>query len=160
MLAETHIVNSDLEAAEPLLTEGLDWFRQQGDKAHTAWGLEGLGNVARLKGHFTQAAALYKESLNLKVEIRNQWDIAFSLEALAQLAAMQQQFERAAVLWAAAEQLRATMSMSLDPSRRNIYTSLIPSARAQLGAEAFEAAWAGGRALSLEQAIAFALANP
>jgi non-specific serine/threonine protein kinase len=159
-LAETHMANGDLKAAKPLWTQGLDWFRQQGDRGHTAWGLEGLGNIARLEGQLQQAAALYRQSLNLKVEVLDKWHIAFSFEALAQLAATQQQFERAAVLWGAAEQLRATLNMSLDPSRRNIYTSLIPNARDQLGAEAFEAAWAQGRALPLEQAIAFALDNP
>src|SRR5213594_2339223 len=49
-LAETHMANRDLEAAKPLWTQGLGWFRQQGDQGHTAWGLEGLGNVARLEG--------------------------------------------------------------------------------------------------------------
>jgi tetratricopeptide (TPR) repeat protein len=158
MLAETHMANGDIDAARPLWTEGLDWFHQQGDQAHMAWGLEGLGNIARLEGQLKQAAALYTESLKLKLEVKDKFAIAFSFEALAQLAATQQQFERAAGLWGVAEQLRATLKMSLDPSRRNLYTSLIPTTRDQLGAEAFAAAWAEGRAKTLEQAIAEALA--
>ena len=34
------------------------------------------------------------------------------------------------------------------------------AARASLGEKAFDAAWAAGRALSLEDAVAFALADP
>jgi non-specific serine/threonine protein kinase len=158
-LAETYTVNGDLEAAKPLWEQGLRLFHQEGDKSHISWGLEGLGEVAFLTGQLEQAAAFHQESLKYKAEVMDKLGIAYSFEGLAQVMAAQQQPKRAAVLWGAAEQLRQILNMPLEPSRRSIYTSLIPTARAQLGAEAFAAAWAWGGALPLEQAIAFALGN-
>jgi predicted ATPase len=158
-LAEMHMLNRDLETARQLWEEGLGLFRKEGDKPHIAWGLEGLGDVAFLEGELAQAAALQWESLEYKSEVGDKFGIAFSFAALAQVAAAQQRPERAAVLWGAAEQLRHALNTPLDPSRQNFYISLIPMARDKMGHEAFEAAWAKGQGLMLEQAIEYALAR-
>jgi predicted ATPase len=158
-LAETHLMNGDLEAARPLSEAGLDWFHQQGDKWHMAWGLEHLGTIARLEGQLERAAALYTESLKLRVEVLDKLGVAISLQGFAQLAAVQQQAERAAVLWSAADQLRQNLELRLMPSHMILYTSLISKVRAQLGDEAFAAAWAKGQGLSLAQAVEYAFAD-
>jgi non-specific serine/threonine protein kinase len=157
-LAETHLVNGDLEAARPLCEQGLDLFRQKGDHSHIGWGLEDLGMLAFLERQLEQANALHKESLKHKAKVLDKLGLAFSFEGLAQVAAAQEQPERAAILWGAAEQLRHLLGIPLEPSRRSLYTSLIPTAREQLGAEAFAAAWTEGQIMTLEQATAYALA--
>jgi hypothetical protein len=43
------------------------------------------------------------------------------------------------------------------PDERRDYERIVATARAQLGEEAFAMAWAAGRAMSLDQAIAYAL---
>jgi hypothetical protein len=48
-------------------------------------------------------------------------------------------------------------SLSLSPAERGAYEAAVAAARAALGADAFAAAWAEGRALPLEQAVAEAL---
>lgn len=159
MLAETHLMHGDLEAARRSAEAGLDWFRQQGDKWHIAWGLLQLGTVARMEGQLEHAAALYAESLKLRVEVLDKLGVAASLLAFAQLAALQQQATRAAVLWGAADQLRQTLGIRVFPPQTILYTSLIPKVRAQLGDEAFVAAWAKGRELSLAQAVEYAFAD-
>jgi non-specific serine/threonine protein kinase len=159
LLAETHMANGDLEAAKPLWNDGLKLCRQENDKWQIAWGLEGLGHVERLEGHLERARELYVESLNLKVSVMDRAGINYSLEAFAQLAAMQNQFERAAILWGAAAAMRQTLNLWLPPSREDFYTSLISTAKAQLGVELFSAAWSKGQAMKMQQAIDFAFSS-
>jgi non-specific serine/threonine protein kinase len=160
MLAETHTISGDLEAAESLLQAGLELCRSGNDKWQMALGLEALGNLKRLEGRLAQASELYIESLNLKASVNNKTGIASSLEAFAQLAAAQKQFKRAAILSGAAEQMRQTFTTLLDPSKKELYTSSIPDVRKQLGEAAFETAWAEGRTMKMQEAIDYALALP
>jgi non-specific serine/threonine protein kinase len=160
LLAETHTMDGDLEAAKPLLQHGLDLCRAENDKFHIAWGLEGLGNLERVQEHFQEAGRLYVESMKLKVEVMDKMGITYSLEAFAQLAAAQKQLKRAAILWGAAERLGQSINFSVTLSRSPLYTSSIPETRRQLGDEIFQAAWAEGGALRMHDAIDYALSLP
>jgi hypothetical protein len=64
---------------------------------------------------------------------------------------------RAARLLGAAEALRTVIGVQRPPAARPAYTRDVASARALLDDATFAAAWAAGRALTLEQAIAEAL---
>ena len=158
LTAEIHAAHGELQAASALLEKGLQLCRAEEDKWHTSLGLEGLGNVARLEGRSDEASVFYTESLNLKVSVMDKAGITYLLEAFAQLAAGLNEFERAAVLWGAAEQMHQSLNLLLIPTRQDLYTSLIPSARAQLGEEAFAAAWDRGSTMKMQQAIDYALA--
>lgn len=160
LLAETYMSDENLEAARPLWEKGLELCRQEDDKWHIAWGVEGLGHLERFEEHFERARQLYIESLNLKIRVMDKAGITYSIEAFAQLAAAQKQFKRAAVLWGAGEQLHQTLNLLLPPSREQIYTSLISDARTQLGEEAFHAAWAEGKKKKIQEAIEFAITLP
>jgi non-specific serine/threonine protein kinase len=157
LLAETYISDENLEAARPLWENGLELCREENDKWHIAWGLEGLGHLERLEGNFERAGQLYSESLLLKVGVMDKAGITYGIEAFAQLAASQKQFKRAVVLWGAGERLHQILNLLLPPSREKIYTSLMPQARSQLRQAEFEAAWAEGQAMNMQQAIQYAL---
>ena len=91
--------------------------------------------------------------------------IAQSLEVLAGLAARQQQWKRAARLLGAAVGVCAAIGAtpsawtSRDRSNAEEYERAVRGAREALGEAGFAAAWAAGRALSPNQAIAYALAD-
>src|SRR6266566_418266 len=59
----------------------------------------------------------------------------------------------AAHLWGAAEALREAIGTLLPPVERVPYDRAVEALRTQLGEQAFAAAWAEGRTLSLEQAL-------
>jgi len=160
LLAETHTVHGNPGAARSLWKRGLDLCREEHDRFHIAWGLEGLGSLERLEEHFEQARQLYTESLNLKVGVRDKMGIMYSLASFAQLAAAQKQFKRAATLWGAAEQLGQTLNLLLVPAKDLLYTSLIAEARTQLGEEVFRAAWLEGGTMKMQEAIDYAVALP
>jgi predicted ATPase len=157
LMAEIHIADGKLEIARSLWEQGLDLCREENDKWHIGWGLEGLGNVERLEEHLEQSRQLYTESLNLRVSVMDKAGITYLLEAFAQLAAAQKQFQRAAVLWGAAEQLRQTLNTLRIPSKEILYTSRLPAIRAEMGEKLFREAWAEGRAMKMQQAIEYAL---
>ena len=90
-------------------------------------------------------------------EIGDRGGVAASLEASAGLVTAQKQTEQAVRLWGAAEALREAMGASLRPTDHAEHERSIAAIRAALGEEAFAAASAEGRALTLEDAIRYAL---
>jgi predicted ATPase/DNA-binding XRE family transcriptional regulator len=160
VLAETHMANGNLEAAKPLVQQGLELCRAENDPWQIAWGIEILGNLRRMDGNLEEASRLFVESLHLKVSVKDKLGIIYALEAFAQLAAARKQFHRAGVLWGAADQLSQTIQLHLIPVKLEIYTSLIATARAQLGEDMFTSAWKEGQSMKLQEAIDYALAEP
>jgi hypothetical protein len=65
---------------------------------------------------------------------------------------------KAGRLWGAATAVRAGIGAPLAPGERALQERSLAPVRAACGEEAFAAAWAAGAALSLEQALAEALA--
>jgi non-specific serine/threonine protein kinase len=157
LLAETYTMHGNLEAAKPLLRRGLELARAADDKWQIAWGLEGLGNLARLEGNFEEAWQSYTESLTLKVRVMDKLGIAYCFAAFAKLAAVQKQLERSAVLWGAADQLAQSMSLVLTPSKEGPDKAAFLQTRAQLGEAVFETAWKKGQSMKLPEAVQYAL---
>jgi non-specific serine/threonine protein kinase len=143
--------------ARALCEEALPLARAVEDKVQLMHMLGGIGHAARQQGDYGRARVLYQESLALRQEGRNTHAIAQSLEDFAGLAGRQQQWERAARLLGAAEAVCADLGTALPVAMAAEYWRTVRGARSALGEEAFAAAWAAGRALSLEDAIQFAL---
>ena len=100
---------------------------------------------------------LYEESLALRRELADKRGIAESLEELAGVAGAQGQAERAARLYGAAEALREAIGAPIVPVDRARYERAVAAARTQLDAAAWTRLRAEGRAMPLEEAIAYAL---
>jgi predicted ATPase/class 3 adenylate cyclase len=158
ILATVARYQGDYEGAGALYEESLAISRQLGHQWGIAHSLDGLGHVTSDQGDYAAARALYEESLAIFRQLGDQRGIALALDGLAALAAAHQgQPERAARLSGAAEALREAVGAPLSPHERAEYHRHVAATRAALGEEAFAAAWEAGRALSLEQAVAYAL---
>jgi len=144
-LAQTCLDEGDTVTALRLTEESLATRRELGDRLGVAYVLQCRGRIALEAGDFPAAHAALVESLTLRRNLGEKWGIAVGLACLGELAARQSAWARAARLWAAADALRA------EQERQTA------AARAALGEHAFAAAWAEGRALSPEQAVADAL---
>jgi hypothetical protein len=85
----------------------------------------------------------------------------YALFGLGSVALHQGHLLDAVRLWAAADALREAAHMHLPPATRasSKYDNDLARARAQLGEALFTAAWAEGRAMSVEQAIVYALST-
>lgn len=145
------------DRAWALCEESVTLFRQVRTKGHIAYALRLAGHVARGRSDLPRAVGLYKESLGLYPEVENKWVASEGLEGLALVAALLQDHERAARLFAKAEAVRDTLGLPLSTPDRHEHTKHRGVVHAALGDEAFAVAWAEGRAMSLEQAIEYAV---
>jgi non-specific serine/threonine protein kinase len=116
-----------------------------------------LGDVVRHQGDHDRAVTLFEESLTLHRDLGHKHGIADGLERLAGAACGQGQWERAARLFGAAEALREAIDVPRPPADRPDLERSLVALRAGLDERALAAAWAEGRALTLEQAVAVAL---
>jgi tetratricopeptide (TPR) repeat protein len=159
-LGRTAYLLGDFSGALAWLEESLALFRDLDYTIGVAETLLNLGRAARAQGDSIQAARHFRESLVLLSESRLSSSlIPDCLDGLAGVAGAQGQPERAARLLGIADALRDSADMLLQPAYRAAYERDVAAARAQLDEATFAAAWAAGRALTLEQAIALALSN-
>ena len=108
-----------------------------------------------MRGDHEQARSLHKESLELSRELGDKLLAAESLEGLACSASTSGEEERAARLFGAAEALREAEGYFQAPRERALREPFLGVARSQLWQEAL----AQGRAMSLEEAVEYALSE-
>lgn len=148
-----HATHHDGEVAA-LLQEAIAASQAIGDDICKAWCLTFLGRAAKDQGRYSQSGAIFAETLAIFCDIGHTDGIAFTLEGRAGLAAAQGDTRSAARLFGAAEALRETINRPQLPYERDL-----EAPRLDRGSVMWLAAWQEGRALTLEQAIAYALGN-
>jgi non-specific serine/threonine protein kinase len=151
------MLRDNQQEAERWFTATQEWARAIGADLLTAAALEALGTCAREQGDHHRAAQLFAESLVLVRDSRDPVSLVNNVKSLGAVAAATGRPEQAVRLFGAAEALRDLHGIILPPAERPRLERAIAPARVQLPAPSFAAAWAAGRALSVEQAIAEAL---
>jgi predicted ATPase/DNA-binding CsgD family transcriptional regulator len=155
LLGLMQLEQGELEAARPLLEDSLAICRQAGLETEAVYLALGLARLSARQGDAAAARRQYREELNLLLECNvYQEGIAANLEGLATLEAGQGRPRQAAWLWGAADALREAIGAPMYPVYRAGYEQAIAQAYAQLGEQAFRAAWAEGRLMPPEQALA------
>ena len=141
---------SQFETCIPLFTELQDRHRLAMVRSE-------LAHLERRQGHFAQAKPLYRETIQEWQKLGHRAAIAHQLESFAFIAKAQEETERAARLFGAAEILREQISIPMMPTEHLEYDREVNDLRANMDQAAFAKAWAEGRAMTMEQAIAVAL---
>jgi predicted ATPase len=149
----------DSDRALILLQEGTMLYRELGDGRGIARLLSYQGTVVLYRREYAQAEILLHQSLTLHREMDDTWSIGRFLPVLAAAAFGQGQSERSARLAGAAAALRERLGTPLPPAVLRTHDRMIEAVRARLGDVAFERAWAAGRRLSVEEAVATALSD-
>ena len=157
-LGEVARYRGEYERAKTRGMEALAVFRAMDDEWCVARTLSWLGMVTVYKSDDREAAAGFlREGLALNREIGGWEWTAYCLEGFASLVGAKARGESAARLWGAAEALREEIGSPLQPSDRPDYDRSVAAARTHLDGAAWEAAWKQGRAMSLEEAMDYAL---
>ena len=157
-LADTVRALGDYERAMTLGMESIDLCRQVGDRWRTAAGLRAMGIVSLRQRDYGRAAAFYTESLPLCGR-RYRWVSFQCLEGLGCVASARGQHVRAARLFGAAELVRESLRSNRDSDYQPEIDQHINVTQTSMGRASFEAAYAEGQAMTLEQAIEYALAT-
>lgn len=159
-LGELARLQGDLLRANEAYEECLNVAREIGDRLREAIVLINLGLAAQNEGDATRAEALFKQSLTLALEIRH---LVLKVDDLAYLAGAAEalgHLKRAARLFGAADALYDAYGFSLQSGDLPAWEHSRASVREQLDEATFNALWAEGKAMSLEEAIAYALEEP
>jgi predicted ATPase/class 3 adenylate cyclase/DNA-binding CsgD family transcriptional regulator len=122
----------------------------------SALAIHRLGDVARAEGDIGAAEDLYHDALVIRQKRRFAPDIAETLEALASIAVKQESALEAARLYGAADALRRSLGLARFPVAQSEYDANLEQARLLAGDDAYDAAFAEGAALSVDEAVGYA----
>jgi predicted ATPase/class 3 adenylate cyclase len=147
----------DMGRAAQLTEEAVALFRELGARGDVALGLCNMGWIALLRDDLGRAAHIYRESLSLSWDAGMTLVVQGALEGLACLAAARVEAERAALLWAAAQALHESKNIPRDTDFLAEADARILHVRTGMGEQAWEEAWRKGRAMTLEEAVSYAL---
>ena len=150
-------LGQDDPKARGLYEEGLADFRALDNPSGVALSLINLGNLARSERDFPSARGMFEESLALYWRLGNQAGIDDGITRLGFVAFGQDQHSRAAKLFGAAEKVREALGSHLAPNQQETYDKQVSTLREVLGEDGFASTWSGGRAMTQEQAVEYAL---
>jgi DNA-binding CsgD family transcriptional regulator/tetratricopeptide (TPR) repeat protein len=154
------LLEGDYKRGAALNEEAIAVFREHGYKGGgLELALDNLGWAALLQGDYDRARTSYQESLTLCKELGDKWTALESLEGMACIASSQREAERAARLFGAAAALREEVDSQHTPDEDAWREPYLVAARSRLDEASWEEAWAEGRAMSVEQAIDYALSQ-
>ncbi len=149
------------DRARSYLEEALTIHKEIWHPWGIALGIYDLAGLSMVQRDYTTARTSYEECLQRSNAIGDKMLLASCLEGLA-AAVVAQGIEEgpvselfwAAQLWGVAERLRESIDGPMYPVQRASYEQAIALTSAELGEQAFAAAWAEGRRLTPEQALA------
>ncbi|HET6316165.1 MAG TPA: LuxR C-terminal-related transcriptional regulator [Chloroflexota bacterium] len=160
-LANTHTALGDYDAARRYNEAALALAERHGDVHSQAQVREALGLVALEQGDTRRAAAQFRASARLCLEVGSLELLCYCLVGLAGVALADGAFERAVQLLGAAEGLRERADLGVWPVREVLQRRLVDLIRSRLvGSTAVLAqSWVSGRALSMLVAAELALSD-
>lgn len=147
----------EYDHAGALLEECLTHYERLGVEASQASTCTQLGGVRLYQGRREEALPLLARGLQLYRKLGSPSGLAFSLEVTAAAAASIGEAQRAALLIGRVDALRDELGewelrVTGDPYERAVVT-----ATDALGHDGFEAAYSEGRAMTLDEAVEYAL---
>ena len=159
ILATIAFDEGDFIQAAALLEESLQIARELGWRVQVGYCLRDLGFVELQKGNYDRAEALHEEVLLIGKESGASALVVDSIVGMADVAGAQGKVGRAARLLGAVETLQTTMCASVSPELlgNGNYERIVAKARAQLDEATWEKASQAGRAMTPEEAVAYAL---
>lgn len=148
----------DHDAATLYCEKSLALRQLIGDQQGVAHSFFLLGQLAYQKGNDANARSLYQESLGIQqnlndIRLNTRTLYAYSLLAFRRA----EKVARAGRLLGAATTLYQSLDASIAPKDIAEYNQHIATIRSRIGEADFMNAWDGGQAMTLEQAIEYAL---
>jgi hypothetical protein len=147
----------DYERAWAELEESTRLMRDGGINFVSSWGVAFLGYAALRQGDLSRARASWTQSLAEFREANYPIGVVFNIEGLASLAVQQGPSARAAQLLAWADATREAIGDLRPPVEQADVERDLAVIHAQLDDATFEQAYQTGQAMTMDEAIAYAL---
>lgn len=159
-LAQVALLGGDFGRAIRLLRESEAVLRGTDDAFTLATNLNIQATLSQLEDDDARTETSLRESVELSAALRDSWALVYGLVGLAGIAVRRGEPERAARLFGAAKALSDAASVTIAfPPARALYEQDLANVRAQLDAEVLEASWSEGLAMTVQEAVAEALAE-
>jgi predicted ATPase/DNA-binding XRE family transcriptional regulator len=158
LLGDVTLVRGDASRAQSLFETSIPLLWEATDNSMLAVPLRRLGQLALARGDYAGARDGIHESLLSNWKVRDHRGTAACLAALAALCMAQGDLGEAASLLGCVASFLEFIHTRLLLYDQQQYEHNLAALRAQMGAAAFEAAAAHGRALTRQQAVELALA--
>jgi predicted ATPase/class 3 adenylate cyclase len=156
-LAFQLMLTEDYPAAATAIREVISLHRAAGDRMYLGESLLALAATEFLTGDTAAAAEHMREALLIDREIGYLIGITSSFRPLAVVAGREERHARAAILVGAAGRWRDELGGGPPDHVMGMFGDPEPAAREHLGDEEYERRVGEGRAMSLDEAVAFAL---
>lgn len=156
-LGSIALMQRDFGLAQTLFEECLLILRRLGDLLRVSMVYCSLGSVALQQGDCRLARAHYKEGLTVLRQIGSPLGIAYGLEGYSAVTHTENQLTQTAKLIGAAQAHRLAIGIPLPPVEQQEAVIQVAEVQEAMGVETFATALAEGRAMTWEQAVAFAL---
>ena len=153
------LVQGDAVAAAALLEEGLRIDQERGDDDGVSVTRANLGFVALERDLPSEARAQFEESIRLSHQIRHKYNIASAFLGLAVLAMREGSDRRSAMLLSAAAALTEDVGEFVEPPEKGVMERTTETIRERLGEERFQTMSEHGSAMTLDEAVAYALTS-
>ena len=143
--------------------EGLRIFKHIGHKGMVAAMTSEVAHTKRALGNYAEAKQTYYETIKVFQDYGNRPSVAHQLECFAMIAVAEEEPQRAAKLFGAAEAIREMTGHKPTDEEQAEEAQFITRLHAMLSAKypqgdtEFNALWAEGKSMTMEQAIQLAL---
>jgi predicted ATPase/DNA-binding winged helix-turn-helix (wHTH) protein len=156
-LGDVEYASGELVKARLCYEQALAEFRDAQDPWGTGRSLTDLGCIQLEEGRLEEARNAFRESLQIFGNLRHRRGVARALEGYATLAFAEGDAVGTLRLASAALQIRKQIDAPLSKSEHVCLDESVKSAKGLLSVSQSEQAWTEGIAMSLEEAIAYAV---
>jgi predicted ATPase/DNA-binding CsgD family transcriptional regulator len=132
---------------------------ERGESWNRGYHLVYLARAYWLRGDRERAEALAREAVVCKHVVDDRNGLTMALETLASMAAERGRYERASILLGLAQRVRDLSSITLIELFRQQHERSMSVITRGIGQKAFNAASARGRAMTIDEGVAFAVAD-
>jgi predicted ATPase/class 3 adenylate cyclase len=148
---------NDYAAARAHFRESIRVYQEIGAIFNVTLEKSNLAHLERELGNFADALGYYRETISAFRDIGQTGAVAHQLECFGFIALAQNQNERALQLFAAASTLREQRNTPMMPDEHVYFAEQLKTLREKIYLMKFESIWSQGRAMTMQQAVEFAL---
>jgi non-specific serine/threonine protein kinase len=159
IIGEIARLSGDDGRAKRVYEECLAVCQQTGETRRICYMCNNLAYIAQHEGDHERAIDLEHQVLQIARDRKDRSNMAEALAILAGSIGALGQLPESARLLGAWEVALERMGAFHQPSDKPEYDRIVAAVRTQLDAATFQAAWAEGRTMTLEEAVAYALAT-